>query len=178
MAMVNMDILDIIHEIYEDLVNNVILKNVPKDCPNITDIRSNYLFYLVETYKSHKPTGDREAIKDFIISQQKELWSDELVYNIYRNFVYDVNYDRLVKLSEKCFTLADIARQCDITISKEKRDRILSGFTRYVKKVKPCFREYANDFATEGYKDTMYASGDRKEVSDRLKETIDMENGY
>ena len=86
MAMVNLEIIDIIREIYEELANNVLLKNIPKDCPNIDEIKANYLFYLLETYKSHKPIdGNRESVKEYIISQQKELWDDEVVYNIYRN---------------------------------------------------------------------------------------------
>ena len=50
MAMVNMEILDIIKDIYDELLNTVILKNVPKDCPNIDEIKDNYLEYLFETY--------------------------------------------------------------------------------------------------------------------------------
>ena len=176
MAMVNMEILDIIMEIFDELLNTIILKNIPKDSPNIEEIKDNYLSYLIDTYRSHKPTNDRESVKEYIISHQKELWADEEVYNIYRNFVYDENYERLIHLSTLSFRLAHLSHLYDeLTISKEKRDKALLGFTEYVKRVKPCFRNVANEIATEGYKDIMYASGDRKEVSERLKETINME---
>lgn len=176
MAMINMEILDIIMDIFDDLLDNIILKNIPKDFPYIEEIKDNYLGYLIDTYRSHKPTHDKESVKEYIISQQKELWADEEVYNIYRNFVYDEYYERLIHLSTLSFRLAHISHQYDeLTISKEKRDKALYGFTEYVKRVKPCFRDVANEIATEGYKDIMYASGDRKEVSERLKETIEME---
>lgn len=178
MAMVNMNVIEIIREVYDDLLNNVILKNVPKDCPNIDEIKTNYLAYLLETYRSHKPGFSKEELKDFIISQQKELWDDALIYDIYRKFVKDFYYDRLVKLSESSFRLADISRECDLTINKEKRDQLLFGFTEYSKRVKPCFTEYAKEFAEEGYKDAMYASGDRGEISERLKVTIEMEKDH
>ena len=40
--------------------------------------------------------------------------------------------------------------------------------------------EYADEFALEGYKDIMYASGDRNEISERLRITIEQEDekGY
>ncbi len=176
MAMINMEILHIIMEIYEELLNTVILKNIPKDCPNIDEIKDNYLGYLFENYKSRKPTEDKESVKIFIISQQKELWADEDPYNILRSFVYDENYDRLVHLSTLSFRLAHISHEYDeLILSKEKRDKALWGITEYTKRVKPCFKDVANEIATEGYKDIMYASGDRKEISERLKETIEME---
>ena len=42
------------------------------------------------------------------------------------------------------------------------------------------FREYADEFALEGYKDIMYASGDRNEISERLRITMEQEDkkGY
>ena len=45
--MVNLDIFEIIHEVYEDLLHEVILKNIPKDCPDIREIRINYLIYII-----------------------------------------------------------------------------------------------------------------------------------
>ncbi len=176
MAMINMDVLGIIVDIFDDLFKSVILKNIPDDCPNIDEIKVNYLEYLIDNYKSHKPTGSNDEIKDFIIVQQKELWADALPYNIYRAFVKDDYYDRIVNLSTLSFRLAHLSHLYDhLTISKEKRDKALWGFTEFSKHVKPCFSTFANDLATEGYKDIMYASGDRTELSERLKETIEME---
>ena len=176
MAMVNMDIVGLIMDIYDDLFKTVILSKLPEDCPHTDEISANYLDYLVHTYRSHKPTDDKESVKEYIINQQKELWADEDLYNIYRNFVYDENYDRLVRLSTMSFRLAHMSHLYDrLSLSKDKRDQILSGFTDITKKVKPCFRTVANDLATEGYKDIMYASGDHNEMSERLKETIEME---
>ena len=84
MAMINMEILHIIMEIYEELLNTVILKNIPKDCPNIEEIKDNYLGYLFENYKSHKPTEDKESVKSFqrisiLLRRRNKLDSQRLV---------------------------------------------------------------------------------------------------
>lgn len=181
MAMINMDVVGIIYDIYDYLLDNVLLTNIPKDCPNINEIKGNYLKYLIRTYQSLGPTRTKQEVKDLIISQQKELWVDELPYNKYRKFVQDKCFDSLVKISTLSFRLADISRiNPFMKISKEKRDNALKGLEESSKHVKPCFREYADDFALEGYKDIMYASGDRQEISERLRIAMEQDNekGY
>lgn len=181
MAMVNMDVMGIIYSVYDDLLENVLLTNIPKDCPNLNEIKVNYLKYLINTYKSINPTRTRQEVIDLITSQQTELWADALPYDKYRKFVQDKCFDSLVKISTLSFRLADISRIYPIMqISKEKRDNALKGLEESSKHVKPCFREYADDFALEGYKDIMYASGDRQEISERLRITMEQDNekGY
>ena len=181
MAMINMDVIGIIYSIYEDLLEKVLLTNIPKDCPNLNEIKGNYLKYLINTYQSLRPTITKQEVIDLITSQQKELWADALPYDKYRKFVQDKCFDSLVKISTLSFRLADISRIYPIMqISKEKRDNALKGLEESSKHVKPCFREYADEFALEGYKDIMYASGDRQEISERLRITIEQEDekGY
>ena len=98
MAMINMDVIGIIYSIYEDLLEKVLLTNIPKDCPNLNEIKGNYLKYLINTYQSLRPTITKQEVIDLITSQQKELWADALPYDKYRKFVQDKCFDSLVKM--------------------------------------------------------------------------------
>ena len=172
-------LINIIDDIYSKLLNTVILKDIPREDPFRAEISVNYWQYLYERYKRLNITSENmDEIKSFIVSEQQEIWLDAMPYNIYRKFVVDHNYDHLVKTSNLSFRLAHIAHEQNLFISRLKRDEIIRVLTERSKRVKNCFVPYANDLATEGYKDVMYASGDKGDVSERLKQTIEDEKGY
>ena len=179
--MYNDDVIKIIMVAYDFLIQNVILKKVPQNCPNITEIKEKYLEYLIDEYQLDYPRGQSSNKEKFImriITKETKLWADASLYKIYHKFVDDLLFEQLTKYSYLSFNDAYAAHMEDkIVIDKEERNRRLYIFTKAVRAVKPCFRQYANYFATEAYKDIMYASGDREEISDRLKKVIDNEKG-